>query len=80
MIVVDSYLPRNYWPRGEVTAVFPGAGDGIVRSVELRTLGGHLRRPARKLAVIVEAERRAEVASHLGGNKELRRLRRGESC
>ncbi|XP_026319192.1 uncharacterized protein LOC113229725 [Hyposmocoma kahamanoa] len=51
VLIVDSTLPRNVWPRGEVVKIYPGT-DGIVRSVQVRTRGGIFRRPARKLAVL----------------------------
>lgn len=51
VIIVDPTLPRNVWPRGIVTATFPGP-DGAVRNVEVRTRGGVFRRPASRLAVL----------------------------
>lgn len=48
VIIVDNTLPRNTWPRGVITAVYPGP-DGIVRTADVRTKGGILRRPAKKL-------------------------------
>ncbi|XP_022835506.1 uncharacterized protein LOC111362962 [Spodoptera litura] len=42
--VVDPNLPRNVWVRGRVVATYPGP-DNIVRTVDLRTKGGVLRRP-----------------------------------
>ena len=51
VIVVDPSLARNVWPRGEVTATYPGA-DGHVRAADVRTSGGVFRRPVTKLAVL----------------------------
>ncbi|XP_073949021.1 uncharacterized protein [Choristoneura fumiferana] len=51
VIVVDSNLPRNVWPRGVVEAVFPGP-DGGIRSADVRTKGGVFRRPTTRLAVL----------------------------
>lgn len=48
VIIADSSLPRNTWPRGEVVRTFPGP-DGIVRVAEVRTKGGIFRRPTNKL-------------------------------
>lgn len=51
VIVVDSSLPRNTWPRGQVERTFPGP-DGKVRSADVRTASGVFRRPVRRLAVL----------------------------
>ncbi|KAI5636255.1 pao retrotransposon peptidase domain-containing protein [Phthorimaea operculella] len=51
VVVVDSNLPRNVWPRGEVVKTYPGP-DGNVRCVDVRTKGGTFKRPVRKLAVL----------------------------
>ncbi|CAK1604443.1 unnamed protein product [Parnassius mnemosyne] len=51
VVVADGNLPRNVWPRGVVTKTFRGP-DGVVRNVEIRTRGGVLRRPVRKIAVL----------------------------
>ncbi|XP_075990323.1 uncharacterized protein LOC142985973 [Anticarsia gemmatalis] len=49
--VVDPNLPRNIWLRGRVTTVYPGP-DNIVRTVDILTKGGVLRRPVRKLVIL----------------------------
>ncbi|XP_075989157.1 uncharacterized protein LOC142986969 [Anticarsia gemmatalis] len=49
--VVDPNLPRNIWLRGRVTAVYPGP-DNVVRTVDILTKGGVLRRPVRKLVIL----------------------------
>ncbi|KAL0859420.1 hypothetical protein ABMA27_010599 [Loxostege sticticalis] len=51
VLITDGTLPRNVWPRGLVTAVFPGP-DGVIRAVDVRTKGGILRRPAKKLVIL----------------------------
>lgn len=51
VIVVDSALPRNMWPRGVVSGTHPGA-DGAVRVAEVTTRTGTFRRPTSKLVVI----------------------------
>lgn len=49
--IVDANLPRNVWVRGRVIATYPGP-DGIVRTVDIQTKGGVLRRPVRKLVIL----------------------------
>ncbi|KAA5775392.1 hypothetical protein F3H09_33240, partial [Pseudomonas aeruginosa] len=51
VIIADGTLPRNTWPRGIIQEVYPGA-DGITRVVDVRTAGGILRRPAKKIIVL----------------------------
>ena len=51
VVIMDSNLPRNVWPRGVIETVHPGP-DGRVRSADVRTQGGVFRRPVRKLAVL----------------------------
>ncbi|XP_048486344.1 uncharacterized protein LOC119693582 [Plutella xylostella] len=54
VIVCDSNNPRNTWPRGRVTAVYPGK-DNIVRVVDITTRNGHvLRRPTKRIVVLPE--------------------------
>ncbi|CAH2068610.1 unnamed protein product, partial [Iphiclides podalirius] len=53
--IVDANLPRNVWPRGKVAATYPGP-DNIVRTVDVQTRGGVLRRPVRKLVILPRAE------------------------
>ncbi|XP_063894313.1 uncharacterized protein LOC126055473 [Helicoverpa armigera] len=48
VLIADGNLPRNTWPRGRVVAVYPGA-DGEVRTADVRTAGGILKRPTKKL-------------------------------
>ncbi|XP_048001442.1 uncharacterized protein LOC125238211 [Leguminivora glycinivorella] len=48
VLIADGNTPRGSWPRGRVTAVFPGP-DGVIRVADVHTAGGTLRRPLRKL-------------------------------
>ncbi|XP_026733916.1 uncharacterized protein LOC113498174 [Trichoplusia ni] len=54
VLIVDAALPRNSWPRGEVIKVYPGP-DGRRRVLDVRTSGGVLRRPTRRVVVLVPA-------------------------
>lgn len=54
VLIVDSTLPRNTWPRGEVIKTYPGP-DGRTRVMDVRTTGGVLRRPTRRIIVLVPA-------------------------
>ncbi|XP_026730254.1 uncharacterized protein LOC113495628 [Trichoplusia ni] len=54
VLIVDAALPRNSWPRGEVIKVYPGP-DGRTRVLDVRTSGGVLRRPTRRVVVLVPA-------------------------
>jgi Pao retrotransposon peptidase/Family of unknown function (DUF5641)/Protein of unknown function (DUF1759)/Integrase zinc binding domain len=47
-VIDDPALPRNVWPLGVVQKVLPGT-DGVVRTVDVRTARGVLRRPAVKV-------------------------------
>lgn len=49
--IVDPNLPRNVWLRGRVVATYPGPDD-VVRTVDVQTKGGVLRRPVRKLVIL----------------------------
>ena len=48
VLIADGDLPRNQWPRGVITATFPGK-DGVVRVVDVRTNTGVYRRPVVKI-------------------------------
>ncbi|XP_063365858.1 uncharacterized protein LOC134654324 [Cydia amplana] len=52
VIICDCNLPRGSWPKGRVTAVYPGR-DGIVRVADVATAAGILRRPLKKLAKVL---------------------------
>lgn len=51
VLIADGNLPRNTWPRGRIAATYPGP-DGVIRAVDVRTAGGVLRRPTKKLVII----------------------------
>lgn len=51
VLIADGDLPRGTWPRGIITATFPGR-DGVVRVVDVRTSAGTLRRPLKKIVVL----------------------------
>ncbi|XP_063821243.1 uncharacterized protein LOC135071381 [Ostrinia nubilalis] len=51
VLIGDGALPRGTWPRGRVTAVWPGS-RGVVRCADVATKGGTLRRPVRKLVLL----------------------------
>ena len=37
VLVVDENSPRNLWPLGRILEVKPNKGDGLVRTVSLKT-------------------------------------------
>ncbi|KAH9628109.1 hypothetical protein HF086_018325 [Spodoptera exigua] len=51
VVICDSNLPRNTWPKGRVTQVLPGA-DGEIRVVDVMTRGLVLRRPTKRIVVL----------------------------
>lgn len=51
VVIVDSSLPRNCWPKGRVIAINTSK-DGQVRSATVQTTSGIYDRPAVKLAVL----------------------------
>jgi hypothetical protein len=54
VLVLEKQLPRNEWPLGRVTAVYPGS-DGLVRSACIRTKNNpELRRPIVRLCLLEE--------------------------
>ncbi|CAG5008382.1 unnamed protein product [Parnassius apollo] len=57
VLIADGQLPRNTWPRGRVEAVYPGA-DGQIRTVEVRTANGLIKRPTRKLVPLPKWKQR----------------------
>ncbi|CAK1596689.1 unnamed protein product [Parnassius mnemosyne] len=60
VIICDSNLPRNTWPRGKISKVYPGV-DGEVRVVDVTTGSGHiLRRPTKKIVVLPEGSQRGD--------------------
>lgn len=53
VLVVDRAVSRGFWPLGRIVKVFPGL-DSIVRSADVKTKFGVMRRPVTKLAVLEE--------------------------
>ena len=53
VLIVDYGTPRGCWPLGRIVTVFPGS-DNVVRSAEVKTKFGLLRRPVAKLALLEE--------------------------
>ena len=53
VLVVDRAASRGSWPLGRIVKVFPGL-DSIVRSADVKTKFGVMRRPVTKLAVLEE--------------------------
>ena len=52
VIIADDNSPRGSWPKGKVSAVYPGR-DGVVRMADVATAGGQIfRRPVAKLCVL----------------------------
>lgn len=48
VLIADSNEPRNTWPKGIITKVYPGT-DGIVRVVDVHTSTGVYKRPVHKI-------------------------------
>lgn len=55
VVVMDSSLPRNCWPRGLITKA-DVAPDGQVRTATVRTAYGEYVRPAVKLIPLMQKE------------------------
>ncbi|KAL9977438.1 hypothetical protein ACROYT_G014841 [Oculina patagonica] len=53
VLVVDRAVSRGSWPLGRIVKVFPGL-DSIVRSADVKTKFGVMRRPVTKLALLEE--------------------------
>ena len=51
VLLVDEGMPRNQWPLGLITAVYPGK-DGFVRSVQVKCRNGTYQRPVTKLCLL----------------------------
>ena len=51
VLIAESFVPRGQWPKGRVVKVFPGK-DGLVRTVELRTMTGSYIRSVTKLVYL----------------------------
>ncbi|XP_074031889.1 uncharacterized protein [Leptinotarsa decemlineata] len=48
VVIADSHLPRNTWPLGRITAVFPRK-DNVTRVLEVKTSTGVFKCPATKI-------------------------------
>ena len=53
VLVSDYTVPRDNWPLGRIMKVFPGH-DNVVRSAEVKTKFGVMKRPVTKLALLEE--------------------------
>ncbi|XP_065195355.1 uncharacterized protein LOC135826682 [Sycon ciliatum] len=51
VVIADRDLPRGSWPKGTITAVYPGT-DGHVRVADVKTASGTYRRPVSKICVL----------------------------
>ena len=55
LIISSHHVPRSYWPMGHIIEVYPG-GDGVVRSVKLKTSNGELSRLSALLCLLEAAD------------------------
>lgn len=55
VLILDNNTERNQWKKGIIIRTFPGT-DGHVRTVEVQTSDGVLKRPSRKLIKFAEKE------------------------
>ena len=55
VVIADPDSPRNVWPKGIIHQVYPGA-DGRVRTVDIKTKTGILKRPATRVALLLSFE------------------------
>jgi hypothetical protein len=62
VIIAEPNGPRSVWPKGVVEVVYPGP-DGRVRSADVRTRHGTLRRPSCRLAVIASQPMQQESST-----------------
>ena len=51
VLIAEDNVPRNQWPIGRVTHVFPGP-DGLVRSMEVKAKGSTYKRPITKICLL----------------------------
>ena len=54
VLLVEDKQPRNSWNTGRILSTFPDK-NGLVRQVELKTPTGVLKRPIRKLCLLLKA-------------------------
>lgn len=55
VFIMDTTLPRNTWPRGIISAIYPGP-DGRIRVVDVRTARGVFTRAVHKIIKLPVAE------------------------
>lgn len=70
VIIADPNGPRSVWPKGLVVATHPGP-DGRVRSADVKTKHGTLRRPTCKLAVIASCNDPCNTVSGATGGQNV---------
>ncbi|XP_056307490.1 uncharacterized protein LOC130219206 [Danio aesculapii] len=51
VLILHEHTPRNHWPLGLLTQVYPGA-DGLVRTVEVKTQAGIFTCPVDKICLL----------------------------
>lgn len=51
VLIFDKSQPRNTWPRGVISEVYPGR-DGHIRVVDVKTCNGMFKRPVVKIVVL----------------------------
>ena len=51
LLIKDENKMKDLWQKGRVTKVITSKGDGIPRTIELRTLRGTITRPIQKLSI-----------------------------
>ena len=56
VLIVDFQVPRNFWRKGIIPEVFPGA-DGEVRVAKISTSSGDFIRPVHKLICLLSEKR-----------------------
>ena len=51
LFIKDENKLKDLWQKGRVTKIIKSKGDGIPRTIELKTLKGKITRPIQKLAI-----------------------------
>ena len=57
VLIANDNVPRNQWPLGRVTTVFPGS-DGLVRGAEVKAKGSTYKRPIPKVCLPQAADKK----------------------
>ena len=60
VLLVDKETSRSKWNMGLITDVYPGQ-DGLVRSVQVKTVSGTYDRPITKLTILLSKEEQNEM-------------------